>query len=106
VALFDPKTYTPRWIIAAVGALLIIYALWVSMTAERQEQQPVAPKPNQWKKTAALAVLAFAIYIAAIPGTPFLDFSWFDLRIGGAGIIIAAIVLPGLAKRWGVAPST
>lgn len=106
VALVDPDTFPPRWIIAGVGALLVIYLLWVGFPAERREQQPAGTKPGQWVKTAVISLVAFVVYVAAIPGTPFLDFSWFDLQIGGAAVVVAAVVLPGLAKMLGVAPSS
>ena len=78
---------------------------WSTSHRRKAEADP-AKKLTQrqlfWMCLFALAALTGCV--GSIPESPLLSISWFSLKIGGAAVIVLAVIMPKAAEVVGIAP--
>lgn len=103
VGIIGPASGRARWGLLLLSLALIPLFIWLSNRIERQSD----PKaPSAFSKLAWVCVLAtsaFLAWSAALPDTPFLDFSANATRIGSFAAVVLAALMPKIAAAVGIA---
>ena len=93
-----------KWGLLWLSLALIPLFIWL---ADRMERQSDANAPKAFAKLAwvcLLATFAFVAWSAALPETPFLDFSANATRLGSFAAMVLAALMPKIAAAVGIAP--
>jgi hypothetical protein len=107
IGLFPSESSTVRWSLFAVGLVLVPLFSWLNFTARRRRIDPPLPaRPRVFIPLVLLAAVAYVGWAAALPSTPFLDFTDEATRIGAAAVLILSFVLPRVADLLGLTPDS
>lgn len=103
--IFDADSDAGKWVIFVL-ALLLIPLLTLFGNAEAAKKGLTPPTGRATLLTILIAGVAFCAWAAALPANPLLAFTEQATRIGGAAVIVLAIVLPKAAALLDIAPRT
>lgn len=102
------SSVVPPW--AAFWAFLVAspIVVWLVYAAKVQGAgQPVPFSPMAWPRwEMSAATIAYAAWAFALPGTPFVSYSWYSTALAGVMVPIVAVVLGLLAPLFQQRPIT
>jgi Zn-dependent protease len=90
------QTYMGRWVLAiGVAVIAVLFAVGVYRKEVLKREGTF-----RWPiKRTSVVLVAFAAWVAVIPGSPFQDFSWYTPAIGGI-IGLVAVAALALFNLW------
>jgi hypothetical protein len=111
LGIFAPSKASGKWIIFAIGAISV--PVFVVLNASivnkrgaaewRKENRPGDPPKIAGKRLRLLVVVAAVAYLVwawALPATPFLDLTDQATRVGGALVVVVALLMPKIAELF------
>jgi hypothetical protein len=104
VGIIGPISGRGKWGLLGLSLALIPLFIWLSDRIARRSDPGL---PNATRKLAwvcLFAVSAFLAWSAALPQTPFLDFSGRATQLGSFAAVVLAAIMPKLAAAVGVGP--
>lgn len=104
VGIVGPAGRDAKWALLLLSTALVPLFVWLSDRIARQSN-PNAPKAYvklTW--VCVLASGAFLTWAAALPDTPFLDFTDKATQLGSFAAVVLAALMPKLATALGIAP--
>jgi hypothetical protein len=102
VGMFYPSNPSTKWILFTLASVLIPVIIAISAAAGKTNTTPSRVTPMMQAKLAALGMLAFAAWAAAMPDGPFVVMGSEATKVGAVAVLVLAALLPGLAKILGV----
>jgi hypothetical protein len=102
LGIANTSRYLWLWIIFGISAFLVLVFVWLHNDARRVRVH----RRRRFALVVLFALVPFVAYAAAIPDTPFKQITSAAPRVGGIAVLILAVLLPELAKRWHIRPQT
>ena len=101
----ETDNVTKWWIFGICAVLLIPFFIGMGYLAKKRKKEPTPTRPVLLILLAC-AVVAFAAWACALPGTPFQQvFGGRATQIGGAAVIVLALVLYSVAEELNAVPA-
>jgi hypothetical protein len=92
-----------KWGLLLLSTALIPLFVWLSDRIARQSDPSVPKAYSKLAWVCLLAACAFLAWAAALPETPFLDFSEKATRLGSFAAVVLAAIIPKVAAAVGIA---
>jgi hypothetical protein len=102
LGLWSPQTDTAKWLAFFVCLFLIPVFMFVNYLIQKQSAD--SAKTKVWIILFIFAVVAFVVWAAAMPATPFLYFGEKVPTVAGFVVPILAALMTKIAKALGVVP--
>jgi hypothetical protein len=110
LGIVAPQSDRGKWAIFGIGVLLIPLFMWLGYLTKKKQLAGSSPTTSlsKVKTNAAIlfvfALLAFVVWAAALPGTPFLSISQHATAIGGACVIVVTGIMYKIADVLDLVP--
>jgi amino acid permease len=109
VGLLALADSTGRWILFAVGLLLVVFFVSINAAlvnkegrekwkAEKHQGNPPKLARKRFVALLIVAVVSFTVWAAALPDTPFLSIFDQATRVGAVLVVVVAGAMPKVAK--------
>ena len=105
-ALIEPSSPTGARVIYLIGAALTVFLTWAQYrldVASAAAELTPASSNTVWGR-GVIYLVAFTVYVSALPGNMMFAYDWFELTYGGVAAIVAVVVIPQLAEIFKIPP--
>ena len=104
LGILTPATSEGKWWMFAICLVLIPVLMALTYLAQTRRAEAGTPPFRLWLILVAFAIVAFVAWTAALPATPFLDFTPRATVIAGVAVLILAVLMYRVADLLDIVP--